>query len=173
VAGGSGNAGASSGGTWPGGTSSDGDGTADGGTGGGPPDAGAGAAGASPSAAGGAAGGPSGGAAGSTAGAAGAGDTSPTCAEIETEYAASFAEQLSCDPGDADQCQDRIEAAAGCDCLVFIEPKDPFAIEHLINVNIDWLDADCENPACPSSCPGGTRGTRGTCGSNGLCAAQP
>ena len=142
---------------------------ANGGTDAGAPDAGAVAAGAS-STAGGVAGGPSGGAAGSTAGAAGTGGTSPTCAEIETEYATSFAEQLSCDPGDADQCRDRIEAAAGCDCLVFIEPKDPFAIEHLLDVNIDWLDADCENPTCPSPCPSGARGA---CGSDGLCAAEP
>ena len=100
----------------------------------------------------------------------GAGDPSARCAAIESEYASSLAEQIACNPGQGDSCQDRIEVAAGCGCLVFIEPKEPFAIEHLTNVFIDYLDADCENPACPSPCPSGTRGA---CGSNGLCTGEP
>jgi hypothetical protein len=122
----------------------------------GPPDAGAGAAGDGP---------PAGG-----AGAGGSADASERCAEIEAEYASSFAQQLTCNPGGGEQCQDRIEAAAGCGCLVFIEPKDPFAIEHLTNVFIDYLDADCESSMCPGTCPSGARGT---CGSDGLCTSEP
>jgi hypothetical protein len=123
--------------------------------GGGPPDAGAGAAG---------------GASPGGAGAGGSADASARCAQIATEYASSFAEQLTCNPGGGDQCQDRIEAAPGCDCLVFIEPKDPFAIEHLTNVFIDYLDADCESPMCPDTCPDAARGT---CGSDGRCTSAP
>lgn len=103
-------------------------------------------------------------------GAGGAADTGARCAEIEAQYASSFAEQLRCDPRVGGQCQDRIEAAPGCDCLAFIEPKDPFAIEHLTNVFIDYLDADCKNPMCPNSCAGGTSGW---CGPEGRCASAP
>lgn len=136
-------------------------------------DAGVGAAGGG-TAMGGGAGMPSGGgAAGAGGGAAGAGaapDNSARCAAIEAEYTSSFEPQLTCTPGVAGQCQDRIEAAPGCDCRVFIEPKDPFAIEHLTNVFIEWLDADCEDATCPSTCP---TGTRGACGSNGACSEAP
>jgi hypothetical protein len=114
--------------------------------------------------------GASGGASPGAAGAGGSGDASASCAQIATEYASSFDQQITCNPGAGDQCQDRIEAGPGCDCLVFIEPKDPFAIEHLTNVFIDYLDADCENPMCPGTCPGGTRGI---CGSDGLCTSGP
>ncbi|HTV21345.1 MAG TPA: hypothetical protein VMG12_21810 [Polyangiaceae bacterium] len=136
------------------------------------PDAGIGTAGAA-AGVGGAGGAPSGGSAGGTGGMSGAGgapEPSARCAAIEAEYTSSFTPQLTCQPGAANQCEDRIEAAPGCDCRVFIEPKDPFAIEHLTNVFIEWLDADCENPTCPSTCP---NGTRGTCGANGVCTEAP
>jgi hypothetical protein len=149
---------------------SSGAGTSQGGTGGGASDAGVGATGGAPDALGGSAGAASAGAAGAPADAGSAGGTSARCAEIEAEYASSFAEHVTCNPGGVDQCQDRIEAAPGCDCLAFIEPKDPFAIEHLTNVFIDYLDADCENAMCPSPCPSGPIGT---CGSDGRCTQAP
>jgi hypothetical protein len=115
---------------------------------------------------GGVAGGPPGGA----AGAGGSGGSGVTCAQIAAEYASSFAEQVTCNPGAGNQCQDRIEAAPGCDCRLFIEPKDPFAIEDLLNVYAAWLDANCQDPMCPSSCPSGMNGV---CGSNGRCTEAP
>jgi hypothetical protein len=140
------------------------------GTGGAASDAGVGAIGGASGALGGSAGAASGGAAGAPADAGSTGGRSTRCAEIEAEYASSFAEHVTCNPAGGDQCQDRIEAAPGCDCLAFIEPKDPFAIERLTNVFIDYLDADCENATCPSPCPSGTLGR---CGSDGRCAQAP
>lgn len=114
-----------------------------------------------------------GGSASGSAGAAGAsssgGASSPSaqCAEIEAEYATSLAEQVACNSAAGDQCDSRVEAAPGCDCRVVIEPKDPYAIEHLLNLQADWFDADCENPKCPSDC---AEAARGSCAANGECA---
>jgi hypothetical protein len=90
------------------------------------------------------------------------GGTAPsaTCDHVASDYAAELAQQLACDPQGASQCADRVRAAPGCECRVFIEPADPFAIEHLSNVASGWFDADCSNPICPDQC---TTAQTGTC----------
>jgi hypothetical protein len=74
-------------------------------------------------------------------------------------YAAELAKQLECKPGAASQCTNRAAAAPGCECRVFIQPSDPFAIEHLSNVANDWFDGDCSNPTCPAKCSTAAAGT--------------
>ncbi len=95
-------------------------------------------------------------------GSAGSGDAgaSAMCPAIKAEYAAELEKQLGCKPNAASQCTDRVAAGAGCECLVFIEPSDPFAIEHLSNVANGWFDADCSMPTCPAQC---TTAAVGTC----------
>jgi hypothetical protein len=110
-----------------------------------------------------------GGAGGSaTAGAAGTVGNEARCAEIEAEYAGALQLQLTCSPNGANQCGSSAEAAPGCDCHVFIQPKDPFAIENLLNLQFDWFDADCSSPECPADC---SSAAQGTCSPNGRCVA--
>src|SRR5688572_2875804 len=106
---------------------------------------------------------------GSTAGGTTSGSgNAERCAEIETEYAIALEEQISCSPNGQNQCGSSAEAAPGCDCQVFIQPKDPFAIEALLNLQFDWFDADCSDPDCPADC---SSGSQGTCAANGRCTA--
>jgi hypothetical protein len=98
------------------------------------------------------------GSAGSSAGQSGAG-TSAACAGVASEYRTELERQLSCNPNASQQCTDRAAAAPGCECRVFIEPTDPFAIEHLSNVANGWFDADCSLPSCPAKCSTASAGT--------------
>jgi hypothetical protein len=101
-----------------------------------------------------------GGSAGSASVAGSAGTSSAAlCDMIKTEYAAELAKQLECKPGAASQCTNRAAAAPGCECRVFIQPSDPFAIEHLSNVANGWFDEDCSNPSCPAKCSTAAAGT--------------
>ena len=103
---------------------------------------------------------PAGGSAGSASVAGSAGTSSAAlCDMIKTEYAAELAKQLECKPGAASQCTNRAAAAPGCECRVFIQPSDPFAIEHLSNVANGWFDEDCSNPSCPAKCSTAAAGT--------------
>ena len=58
----------------------------------------------------------------------------------------------------------RVVAAPGCECRIFMQPADPFAIEHLSNVASGWFSADCSMPSCPAKCSTAVTGT---------CQAQP
>jgi hypothetical protein len=78
---------------------------------------------------------------------------------IAEDYAAELEQQLRCDPSGGQQCVNRAAAAPGCECRVFIQPTDPFAIEHLSNVANGWFDADCSAPACPAACSAAAAGT--------------
>lgn len=95
---------------------------------------------------------------GSSAGQSSAG-TSTVCEGVASEYRVELERQSSCDPNAGQQCTDRAAAAPGCECRVFIEPTDPFAIEHLSNVANGWFDADCSMPRCPAKCSTATAGT--------------
>jgi hypothetical protein len=90
----------------------------------------------------------------------GTGGVSAACDKIRAEFAAELEKQLACTPGAGSQCADRAAAAPGCECRVFIEPSDPFAIEHLSNVANAWFDEDCSMPSCPAQC---TTANAGTC----------
>jgi hypothetical protein len=78
---------------------------------------------------------------------------------IRSEYLAELDKQLACTPNAASQCTDRAAAGPGCECRVFIEPADPFAIEHLSNVANGWFTADCSMPSCPAKCSTAATGT--------------
>jgi hypothetical protein len=78
---------------------------------------------------------------------------------VQTEYATELDKQLACKPNVAAQCVDRAAAAPGCECRVFIQPGDPFAIEHLSNVASGWFDADCSMASCPAQCSSAAAGT--------------
>ncbi len=120
---------------------------------------------------GGASGGPSSGAssggisAGGSAGSAGGSGgssgaaTNAACAMIKSEYAAALDKQLACKPNTGSQCTNAAAAAPGCECRVFIQPADPFAIENLSNVANGWFDADCSMPSCPAKCSTAVAGT--------------
>lgn len=109
-------------------------------------------------------GGHSGSAGTDTAGQAGSKNNEATCQMVKTDYAAELEKQLACKPGAASQCTNRAAAAPGCECRVFIQPSDPFAIEHLSNVGNGWYDADCNMPSCPAKC---------TSAASGTCQADP
>lgn len=79
---------------------------------------------------------------------------------VKAEYAAELEKQLACKPNTASQCTNKVAAAPGCECRVFMQPSDPFAIEHLSNLGNGWFDADCSMPSCPAKC---TTATAGTC----------
>jgi hypothetical protein len=95
--------------------------------------------------------------AGSSAG--GSAGAATVCQMLQTEYAGELEEQLACKPNAAAQCTDRVAAAPGCECRVFIEPSDPFAIEQLSNVANGWFDADCSGASCPANCSSAAVGT--------------
>lgn len=78
---------------------------------------------------------------------------------IASEYASELEKQLGCNPSAGSQCTNRVAAAPGCECRVFIQPSDPFAIEHLSNVANGWFDADCSTPTCPENCSTAVAGT--------------
>jgi hypothetical protein len=125
--------------------------------------AGAHAGGASAAGAAGAAGGVGGtaaaaGGAGGTAGGT-AGANAAVCQTVKTEYAAELEKQLACKPGAGSQCTNKVAAAPGCECRVFIQPADPFAIEHLSNVGNGWYAADCSMASCPAKCSTAAAGT--------------
>ena len=101
-----------------------------------------------------------GGAAGAagTGGAAGDAGNSEACRMVQSEYATELATQVACDPTlSRTQCAGRVPAGPGCDCRIAIEPKDPFAIEHLANIEQSWFQAGCSMRTCPMPCPPGTR----------------
>ena len=97
----------------------------------------------------------------SSGGSGGSGGTSSAavCDKVKTEYASELAKQLECKPGAGSQCTNRAAAAPGCECRVFIQPADPFAIEHLSNLANGWFDADCSMPSCPAKCSTAAAGT--------------
>lgn len=126
---------------------------------------GASAGGAGKGGASGGAGGALGGAAGSLGSAGKGGDTSAVCTRVRTDYAAELQKQISCDPrASRTQCAGRVAAGAGCECQVFVEAKDPLAIEHLGDANDEWFTANCTSPVCPATCPTANRG---------VCQADP
>ncbi|HEX2872950.1 MAG TPA: hypothetical protein VHP33_16930 [Polyangiaceae bacterium] len=100
-----------------------------------------------------------GGSAGTTSAGSGGTSSAAVCDLVKTEYAAELAKQLECKPGAGSQCANRAAAAPGCECRVFIQPSDPFAIEHLSNVANGWFDADCVDPTCPAKCSTAAAGT--------------
>ncbi|MES1184336.1 MAG: hypothetical protein ABUL60_11000, partial [Myxococcales bacterium] len=75
------------------------------------------------------------------------------------EYAAELEKQLACNPSAGSQCTNHVPAAPGCECRVFMQPSDPFAIEHLSNVANGWFEADCSMPGCPAKCSTAATGT--------------
>jgi hypothetical protein len=100
-------------------------------------------------------------ASGGQAGAAsGGGSSSATCKQIAMTYATELEKQIVCGGSAGSDCADRQVAAPGCSCRVFIQPKDPFAIEALSNIEQEWFSNDCQNPVCPATC---TTATKGTC----------
>jgi hypothetical protein len=96
------------------------------------------------------------------------------CAELAKAYADELAVQVACTPGAQNQCQSRVEAVPGCDCRVPIQPKDPFAIENLFNMQDDWLTADCAPLTCLATCPSGNGRCQADSGSTlgGRCVAD-
>jgi hypothetical protein len=96
-------------------------------------------------------------AAGGAGGSAGA--NAAVCEMVKTEYAAELEKQLACKPGAPSQCTNKVAAAPGCECRVFIQPADPFAIEHLSNVGNGWFEADCSMASCPVKCSTAAAGT--------------
>jgi len=101
-----------------------------------------------------------GGNAGSASGGGSGGSSSAAqCALIKADYAAELEKQLECKPGAGSQCTNRAAAAAGCECRVFIQPSDPFAIEHLLNLDNEWFEEDCSMPSCPAKCSTAAAGT--------------
>ena len=105
-------------------------------------------------------GGTSAGVGGEGSGGVGSAGTSAVCQMIKVEYQSELEKQLLCNPKAASQCANKVAAAPGCDCRVFIQPTDPFAIEHLSNVMDGWFGADCSTPSCPAKC---TTAATGTC----------
>lgn len=87
------------------------------------------------------------------------GSNAAVCQMVKTEYADELEKQLACKPGAGTQCANKVAAAPGCECRVFIQPADPFAIEHLSNVGNGWFDADCSTPSCPAQCSTAAAGT--------------
>jgi hypothetical protein len=96
------------------------------------------------------AGGPAGGSGGTNA---------AVCQMVKAEYATELEKQLACTPGAGSQCTNKVAAAPGCECRVFIQPADPFAIEHLSNVGDGWYRADCNIAICPAKCSAAAAGT--------------
>lgn len=87
------------------------------------------------------------------------GSNAAVCQMVKTEYADELEKQLACKPGSGSQCTNKVAAAPGCECRVFIQPADPFAIEHLSNVGNGWFEADCSMASCPAKCSTATAGT--------------
>jgi hypothetical protein len=96
--------------------------------------------------------------AGSASGGSG-GANAAVCQMVKTEYADELDKQLACKPGAGAQCTNKVAAAPGCECRVFIQPADPFAIEHLSNVGNGWFEADCGMASCPAKCSTAAAGT--------------
>jgi hypothetical protein len=86
------------------------------------------------------------------------------CPMIASEYASELEKQLECNPSAGSQCTNKVALAPGCECRVFIQPSDPFAIEHLSNVANGWFEADCSMPSCPAQC---------STAAAGMCQADP
>jgi hypothetical protein len=84
---------------------------------------------------------------------------SAVCEGVNAEYASELEKQLACNPNAGSQCANKVAAAPGCECRVFMQPSDPFAIEHLSNVANGWFDADCSMPTCPARCSTAATGT--------------
>jgi hypothetical protein len=95
----------------------------------------------------------------SAAGGGSAGSNGAACKVVQSEYAVELDKQLLCNPNAGSQCSNRVAAAPGCECRVFIQPSDPFAIEHLSNVANGWFDHDCSMPSCPAKCSTAAVGT--------------
>jgi hypothetical protein len=125
---------------------------------------------------GGTAGAASGGVGGGMAGA-GGNPNGAACKQMESDYAEELATQIVCNPQQGGtRCGGRVAAAPGCDCRIFIDPKDLLAVEHLGNRQEEWFQAGCSMPTCPASCPSGNRGvcqadSSATLG--GRCVAAP
>lgn len=85
---------------------------------------------------------------------------SGVCRTVAAEYATELDKQLLCTPGAGQQCTNRAVAAPGCECRIFIQPSNPFAIEHLSNLASGWYDADCSMQSCSNQC---TTATAGAC----------
>jgi len=98
-----------------------------------------------------------GGSAGSSGG--GGASSNAVCQMVKSEYAAELEKQLGCKPNTASQCTNKVAAAPGCECRVFMQPTDPFAIEHLSNLGNGWFEADCSMPSCPAKCSTAAAGT--------------
>jgi hypothetical protein len=99
-----------------------------------------------------------------SAGNAGSASNAAACELVKTDYAAELDANLDCNPNAASQCAGRVAAAPGCECRIFMQPADPFAIEHLSNVASGWFSTDCSMPSCPAKCSTAVTGT---------CQAQP
>lgn len=96
----------------------------------------------------------------SGAGSGGGAGNSTMCKMIQAEYAAELEKQVQCNPKAGSQCTNKVAAAPGCECRVFMQPSDPFAIENMSNIADGWFRADCSMPTCPAKC---TTATVGTC----------
>jgi hypothetical protein len=94
----------------------------------------------------------SGGGSNAGASAGGGAGTAAVCPMVASEYQAELERQLLCNPQAASQCANKVAAAPGCECRVFIQPSDPFAIENL-------FVADCSMPICPAKCSTAATGT--------------
>jgi hypothetical protein len=97
---------------------------------------------------------------------------------VQSDYAAELALQVACNPKvSSAQCAGRVPAAPACgNCRIAIEPKDPFAIENLANIEDGWFRAGCSMPTCPMPCPSGTRAVCQTDAMStlgGRCAMMP
>jgi hypothetical protein len=160
-AGAGGTAGASNGGLSAGGT---------GGSSGAAGSANGGAAGASAGA-----GGATAGAAGRSGGSAGGDGKSAACAEAERIYAEELARLLECTPGAGNQCQEEREAVPGCDCQAAVQPRDPFSLENLTNLQEDWFALRCPPLPCPVTCNDGAPSCQQQSGSSlgGRCVRAP
>jgi hypothetical protein len=88
------------------------------------------------------------------------GGSNAECQMVKAEYMAELEKQLACNPNAGSQCTNRASSAPGCECWVFIQPSDPFAIEHLANLADGWFTADCSMPSCPAKC---TTASAGKC----------
>ena len=167
--------GASGGAAGAGGTAGSSAGSSPGGGAGAGGTAGRSSGGAAGTGAGGIDGGSSGGTSGAGGAAGAAGTNGEACRKVQSDYAAELVTQVACKVSSA-QCASRVPAAPGCECRIAIEPKDPFAIENLLNIEDGWFRAGCSMPTCPMPCPPGTRAVCQTDAMStlgGRCALMP
>jgi hypothetical protein len=113
----------------------------------------------------------SGGTGGATGGSGGTGG-SPSCDQIQGEFASALTQAKQCDPlVDEPQCTLSFHSGVACGCPTFVNPGNTAALAQLKQIEVEWQSAGCVQP-CPASCPapqgagcekGGAGGDSGIC----------